>query len=331
MGPSTEVTAATRLRRLLEAVVWGRPAEGILLSAGLDTSAIAALAHAGGLRPRAVTVCWDEDAPDYGFATELARRLGLEHRVLWAGDQALLAAMPAVIAILRSFDPMELRNSAVQYLGLRALRDSGVRSAWVGDGADELFAGYSYMTAMEPETLAAYTRELASFMRFSATPLGDSLGVEVLSPYLERDIVDFAVGLSPLEKVGEHDGERHGKWVLRLAIEDLLPPRFAWRTKTPAEYGSGSTRLQTAVLDRLSQPEFEDLRARALMNDGVRLRDREQAFYYRLYREQFGPPRAEPGEPRCPACQAPLASPRSRYCGRCGEYPVAPATGAVQG
>jgi asparagine synthase (glutamine-hydrolysing) len=320
------VTAAARLRHLLENVVRGHPAEGILLSAGLDTSAIAALAHAGGLRPLAVTVCWDEGVPDYGFATELAQRLGLEHHVVWAGEQALLKAIPAVIAILRSFDPMELRNSAVQYLGLQSLRDSGVRSAWVGDAADELFAGYSYMTVLEPVALSAYIREIASFMRFSATPLGDSLGVEVLSPYLDQDIVDFAVELSPLEKVGERDGERHGKWVLRLAIEDLLPPRFVWRTKTPAEYGSGSTRLERAVLERLSEPDFEDLQAEALTNDGVRLRDREQAFYYRLYREQFGPPRAEPGEPRCPACQATLVSPRSRYCGRCGEYPIAPAT-----
>jgi asparagine synthase (glutamine-hydrolysing) len=321
MGASTDVTAAARLRQLLEAVVLDTPAEGILLSAGPDTSAIAAMAHAGGVRPVAVTVCWDTGVPDYGFATELAQRLGLEHRVIWANDQVLLEAMPDVIAILRSFDPMELRNSAVQYLGLRSLHESGVRSAWVGDGADEVFAGYSYMTAMEPDALSAYTRELVSFMRFSATPLGDSLGIGVLSPYLDRDIVDFAVGLSHLDKIGERDGERHGKWVLRLAVEDLLPPRFVWRTKTPAEYGSGSTRLERAVLERLSEPEFEHLRAEAL-NDGVRLRDREQGFYYRLYREQFEAPRTEPGEPRCPACQSPLMNPRSRYCGRCGEYPV---------
>jgi asparagine synthase (glutamine-hydrolysing) len=326
VGTATEAAAAIELRQLLEAVVWGHPAEGILLSAGLDTSAIAALAHAGGLQPVAVTVCWDEAAPDHGFAVELAHRLGLEHHVVWADADVLLEAMPAVIGILRSFDPMELRNSAVQYLGLRSLRDQGVRSAWVGDGADELFAGYSYMTAMQPEALSAYTRELAGFMRFSATPLGDSLGVEVLSPYLAPEIVEFALGLSPLQKVGERDGERHGKWVLRRAIEDVLPPRFVWRTKTPAEFGSGSTRLETAVLDRLSEPEFEELRVAVLRNDGVQLRDREQAVYYRLYREQFEPPRAEPGEPRCPACQAPLASPRSRYCGRCGAYPVGPAS-----
>jgi asparagine synthase (glutamine-hydrolysing) len=316
--------AAGQLRHLLEAVVWARPAEGILLSAGLDTSAIAALAHAGGVRPRAVTVCWDATAPDHAFAVELAGRLGLEHEVVWADAGALLAAMPAMIGILRSFDPMELRNSAVQYLGLRALAARGARSAWVGDGADELFAGYSYMVAMEPGALSAYTRELAGFMRFSATPLGAALGVEVLSPYLDPAVVAFAVGLDPAEKVGARDGERHGKWVLRRAVEELLPPRFVWRTKTPAEYGSGSTRLETAVLDRLGEREFDDLRAEALANDGVRLRDREQGFYYRLYRERFAPPRAEPGEPRCPACQAPLANPRSRYCGRCGAYPVGP-------
>src|SRR5262249_37730683 len=156
--------------------------------------------------------------------------------------------------------------------------------------------------------MSTYTRELVSFMRFSATPLGDWLGIEVFSPYLERDIVEFAISLSPLEKVGDRDGERHGKWVLRLAVQDMRPPRFVWGTETPAEYGSGSTRLEAAVLERLSEPEFADLEADAMMRDGVRLRDREQAFYYRLYREQFGPPRDEPGDVRCPACQAPLVS-----------------------
>src|SRR5205807_3380474 len=98
-----------------------------------------------------------------------------------------------------------------------------------------------------------------------------------------------------------------------------------------AHQDSGGVRVRKhapgdGVLDRLSEPEFDDLQAEAIADDGVRLRDREQALYYRLYRAQFGPPRAEPGEPRCPACQAPLVNPRSRYCGCCGEYPVAPAT-----
>jgi len=326
VGSTGEVSGAAQLRHLLERVVWDRPADGILLSAGLDTSAIAVVAHAGGLRPLAVTVCWDRSVPDYGFATELARRLGLEHRVIWADAQVLLEAMPEVIAILRSFDPMELRNSAVQYLALRSLRDAGVASAWVGDGADEIFAGYSYMTAMEPDALSAYTRELVGFMRFSATQLGDSLGVQVVSPYLDRDIVEFAVELNPLNKIGERNGERHGKWVLRLAVENLLPPHFVWRTKTAAEFGSGSTRLEAAVLDRLSEEQFGELQAQALVADGVRLRNREQAFYYCMYRDQFGPPRAEPGERRCPECLAPVSSPRSRYCGRCGTYPLVLAT-----
>jgi asparagine synthase (glutamine-hydrolysing) len=314
--------AAAQLRDLRHRAVLEHPAEGILLSAGLDTSAIAAVAHAGGFRPRAVTVCWDQEAPDYRFATELAQRLGLQHQIVWAGEEALLNAMPAVIGILRSFDPMELRNSVVQYLGLRALGEWGVRSAWVGDGADELFAGYSYMTAMLPEALSAYTRDLAGFMRFSATPLGKAVGVEVLSPYLEADIVAFAVELDPAEKVGRREDELHGKWVLRLAVQDLVPTSFVWRTKTPAEHGSGSTRLESAVLSRFNQTEFEAARTEALVGDGVRLRDREQAFYYRLYREQFGPPRVEPGEPRCPDCQGPLLSLQSRYCGRCGRYPI---------
>ncbi len=313
--------SAEPLRRILERVVRARPAEGILLSAGLDTSALAALAHAAGLRPVAVTVCWDEQAPDYAFAVELAERLGLEHHVVRADVDVLLEAMPEVVRVLRTFDPMELRNSTVQHLGLRQLARLGIRSAWVGDAADELFAGYSYMAAMPPDQLAAYTRELASFMRFSAEPLGRALGVDVVSPYLDPDVVRLAVDLDPAAKVGVRDGERHGKWALRLAVEDLLPAHFVWRTKTPAEHGSGSTRLSSAVLDRFSEDDFLRLRASAEA-DGVRLRDREQGYYYQLFRRQFGPPKLEPGNIRCPDCGGALRSPRSRYCACCGAYPV---------
>lgn len=312
---------AATLRRLLEAAIVRQPADGILLSAGLDTSAIAALACAAGLRPMSVTVCWDDTAPDLDYARELAARLGLTHHVVWANAEVLLASMPAVIGVLGSFDPMELRNSAVQYLGLQALAERGCGSAYVGDAADELFAGYSYMTSMTVEALDAYTRELASFMRFSAEPLGQALGVHVESPYLDPAIVEFAVELDPQAKVGVRDGERHGKWVLRRAVEDLLPERFVWRTKTPAEMGSGSTRLADVALARLDESEFTALRADA-ERDGVRLRDREQAFYYRMYRQEFGPPSDQLGAVRCPDCRGALRDARSRYCGVCGAYPV---------
>lgn len=323
-GEQAPSPAAT-LRRLLKGAVRARPAEGLLLSGGLDTSLLAALAHAVGQRPLAVTVCWDREAPDYAYSVELAERLRLPQHVVWADADVLLGALPAVVQILGSFDPMELRNSAVQYLGLARLAQLGIRSAWVGDAADELFAGYSYMAAMEPDQLAAYSRELAGFMRFSAPALGAAVGVEVVSPYLDQAIVAFAVALDPREKVGWRAGERHGKWVLRRAFEDFLPARFVWRTKTPAEVGSGSTRLAGAVLERLPADAFERLRAEALAGGGVRLRDREQAFYYQLYRQQFGPPRERPGAgPRCPECQGPVADVRSRYCGCCGAYPIAP-------
>jgi asparagine synthase (glutamine-hydrolysing) len=300
-----------------------RKAEAILLSAGLDTSIVASAAAAAGHRPLAVTVCWDGGAPDYGYAADLAARLELKHHVVWAGEVELMAAMPAVIRVLRSFDPMELRNAVVQHVGLVAASADGARSCYVGDAADELFAGYSYMVRMAPEALAAYSRELAGFMRFSAGRLGAALGVEVVSPYLDQEIVDFAVELPPAQKVGDHLGERHGKWLLRLAFADDLPERFTWRTKTPAEYGSGSTRLREAALERLDEDAFQAV-CQTAGAEGVHLRDREQAFYYRVFREAFPAPRSlDMGAPkRCPECAAPTPDSRSRYCAICGAYPI---------
>lgn len=312
-----------QLRQLVRQSILGRPADAILLSAGLDTAIIATVAAAAGHRPLAVTVCWDRSAPDHDYATELAAGLQLEHQVVWAGAEELLAAMPAVIRVLRSFDPMEMRNAVVQHLGLAAAGARGARSCYVGDAADELFAGYSYMVRMAPEALAAYSRELATFMRFGAGRLGGALSVEVVSPYLDREIVDFAVELSPELKVGDHAGERHGKWLLRLAFAEELPERFLWRTKTPAEHGSGSTRLREAVLARFDEDAFQVMR-RSAEQEGVRLRDREQAYYYRHFRQSFPTPRGLDAEAakRCPECAGPAPDVRSRYCAICGAYPI---------
>ena len=322
-GPTGERVA--RLRALVERAILDGPAEAILLSAGLDTSIIAAVAAAHGRRPLAITVCTDAAAPDHDFATRLAKILGFEHRVVWADEVALRRAIPETVSILRSFDPMELRNSVIQYLGLRAAADGGTASCYVGDAADELFAGYSYMVAMQSEALRRYTADLATFMRFAAGPLGRALGVQTTSPFLDPELIRFAVELDPKLKIGERDGQRHGKWMLRLAFQDLLGAEFVWRPKLAVEFGSGSTRLRQVMPQLLGEDGFAELEKMA-SREGVTLRDAEQAWYYRIFRNLLPPPRElDPEAPkRCPQCCGPLRDRRSRYCPTCGAWPVAP-------
>jgi asparagine synthase (glutamine-hydrolysing) len=142
-------------------------------------------------------------------------------------------------------------------------------------------------------------------MGFSSLPMGVSLGVQTELPYLDPLIRNFALTMSRDDLVGERDGQRFGKKVLREAFADLLPPEITWRVKTPIEYGSGSRALQRFVTDSVSDDEFEAARARLAAEDGVSLRDKEQFFYYQIYRTILPPPREQiGGAKRC----APVAA-----------------------
>jgi asparagine synthase (glutamine-hydrolysing) len=232
----------------------------------------------------------------------------------------LADALPELIAMLNTFDGMYLRNDIVVLEGLKELARRGIRSCWTGDGADELFAGYSFVFNKPADEIAATIKHFAASMHFNAPLIGDRLGVAVRSPYLEPEIIAYALTLGGDDLVLEHGGQRLGKAPLRHAFANQIGARHAFRRKDPIEVGSGATalkeRMARTVADFAADAEL------ALARDGVRLRDAESAAYYGLYREVFGgPPRADPAMPKaCPECRA--RGPEGTYCRVCGAYPI---------
>ena len=314
---------AAHLRQLVEDVVARSTAEGILLSGGLDTSIVSAVAAQQGRKLRAVSVSVaGAVSPDEPFAKMMAERCGFPLRVLRPSLADLIAAMPEVMRVLGGFDPMDLRNSAVAWLALGAARDEGIPAVLTGDAADELFAGYTYIVNMPPEQVRPYLDFLNGVMRFSSLPMGASLGVQAQLPYLEPAVRNFALTMSRDDLVGERNGQRFGKKVLREAFADLLPPEVTWRVKTPIEYGSGSRVLQKFVIDSVSDEEFEAARVRVAAEDGVSLHDKEKFFYYRTYRRILPPPREQiGGAKRCTSCGGAVERAEQKYCRVCGAYP----------
>jgi asparagine synthase (glutamine-hydrolysing) len=308
------------LRALLAAAVDEQRCDAILLSGGLDTSIVATLARERGLR-LAVTVAVGDDPPDLAYATSLARRIGVEHVVLRRTLDDLVSALPGLIRLIGTFDGMFLRNDVVVYEGLREVAARGIRSCWTGDGADELFAGYSFMYERPASEIEDTVRRFASTMRFNGPAIGAALGVEVRSPYLHPAVVAYATSLPGAAMVMEHGGRRMGKAPMRRAFDGVLPDEHVHRRKDPIEVGSGATRLREHMA-ALVGGAFAAEAARILDEDGVRLRDGEHLGYYRLYRDVFGgPPRPDPSLPKeCPGCHA--RGPEGTYCRVCGAYPI---------
>ncbi|MCX5715114.1 MAG: asparagine synthase C-terminal domain-containing protein, partial [Candidatus Omnitrophica bacterium] len=204
------------LRYLLSEAVRRQPYDGLLFSGGLDTSVIAAL------NPKVVTVTISlgGDAEDIYYSNLLAKEFGFKH-VHYAVDvDEALSAIPNVIRILGSFDPA-IPNDLTAYFGLKKAKELGVTAIATGDASDELFGGYSFM--QEIDDLEGYIRRITRTMTYSSNDIGRFLGLKIVQPFVNKKVVDFALGLPREMKIREVNGQIWGKWIVRKAFEDILP------------------------------------------------------------------------------------------------------------
>jgi len=296
--------------------------DGLLLSGGLDTTILAYLSSEW-VKPGCITVALHgAPAPDVDYARLVASRLGLRHHVYYFGDEELDEGFRAVIKIMKTFDPMEIRNSAAIYVALKAGRDRDMATIMTGDGCDELFGGYSFLFGLTREQLDTALKKLWDNMRFSSIYLAKDLGLEVRLPYLDPQFKAFATDLDIGLKIKSERGQMWGKWILRKAFENIMPQELAWRAKAPIEVGTGTAVLPRLFDSRISDLEFSEKKMRYLNEDRVTIRSKEHLFYYEIYRNVIGVPYARVSNAKsCPDCGANVEEAAS-FCRTCGAYPI---------
>ena len=293
-----------QLRGKLKEAVERSRAEGILLSGGLDTSILAFVA-----RPSVgfTVALKDSTAFDLDYSEKIAKFLGIQHERMEFTTEEVLATLPEVIGILKTFD-LALPNDLSLYFALKLARENRICSVMTGDGADELFAGYSYMAGLPSKDLERYIRKLSRNWHFSAGYLGEALDVEIKQPFLDEDFVRFALEIKSELKV--KDGV--GKYILRKSFEDLIPAEIVWRRKEPIEYGSGSTKLHEIIDNMVTDTEFQSARKEI----DIKFTNKEHFFYWRIYNEVVGEiSKARDDEIRCPCCGAAMGT---YHCPTCG-------------
>lgn len=295
------------LKKKLTDNIRKNPAQGLLLSGGLDSAILATLnSHL-----KTITVSLKSYGEDMKYADAVAKFLNLAHYPIRVDIEETMASIPEVIKILKTFDPA-LPNDLTVYFGLKRAKEMNLPAVMTGDGADELFVGYEFMK--EIEDLNTYLERMSSSMHFSANELGKFLNITICQPYLENKFLEFALDISLEFKIREEHGKSWGKWILRKAFEDSLPEEIIWQNKRPLELGSGMTALREIIRLKISDEEFEEKKRLY----PIHFFNKEHLYYYEIYRKVVGGiPEPRAGQKGCPGCGAGMAE-KALHCKVCG-------------
>ncbi len=212
----------------------------VAFSGGLDSGTVAVLAsrYAGSVRLYTVGA---EDSYDVKASKEMAEGLGLEWEHILLDETALSDTIRESVRITGTKDPVTLSFEVPLTMILSRVKERYVIG---GQGADELFCGYSkYLDLPEAELKAAVARDTATLESVTLPhekAVADHYGKEVLYPFLSGPVKEAVAGLSydDLRPMGD-DRKRP----LRAAAEKLGHPEIASKPKKAAQYGSGSMNM----------------------------------------------------------------------------------------
>ena len=220
---------------------------GVLLSGGLDSSLVAALAQrrckTGRLKSFSIGL---EGSPDLAAARLVAAHIGTEHHEVHFTVEQGLAALERVVKHIETVDTTSIRASTPMLLLAEYIRDNtNVKMVLSGEGADEIFCGYLYFhNAPSPEEAARESaRKVLSLHQFDCQRANHSMmaaGIECRVPFLDVGVVKYGMTVRPEDKVprGDPKIEKH---LIREAYagSGLLPDQVLWRQKEQFSDGVG--------------------------------------------------------------------------------------------
>ncbi len=239
---------------------------GVIFSGGIDSVLISKLLQREGKN----IICYctgTEESGDIVAARAVADDLGLELKLTIIEEDMVEAILPEIIRNVEESGLLQVEVAIPMYLAARLAAEDDIRVMFTGQAADELFAGYPWYNDVLGES--GYLRlheklwEDLTFLYTDTLEREDKLtmahSIEVRAPYLDRDVIQTAMRISPRLKIeGEDDNLR--KRVHRQASVELgVPPYLGFRAKDPAQSGSGIHGIIENIADNGGQKIDSDL------------------------------------------------------------------------
>jgi asparagine synthase (glutamine-hydrolysing) len=197
-------------------------------------------------------------------AQHAARLLKVDLQTIELNEYDLEAFIPVVIEAIESYSPLDVAIALPFYILAEQAEAAGFSSVLTGQGADELFAGYSKYESLH----SAPNDTLNNVLEMDVLNIArdnlerDNLAaaahsLDVVLPYLDPRVVVFGLALDASWKL--HNGIN--KYVLRKVAERVMPRELAYRQKKAIQYGTGVS----SVLQKLARRKMRSVNSRGVL------------------------------------------------------------------
>ncbi|MCB0421702.1 MAG: asparagine synthase B [Bdellovibrionales bacterium] len=283
---------AERLERSVRQRLCADAPVGFLLSGGLDSSLVCALAARMQDQPiQTFAIGFEREPIDLKYAREVADFIGSEHHEVIFSESDIERILEPLVYQLETYDITTIRASVGMYLVCEYIKkNTDVKVLLTGEVSDEIF-GYKYTDfapSAEEFQKEAEKRvtELYMYDVLRADRCISSHSLEARVPFADHDFVEHVMRIDPSLKMNTTGV---GKALLRKAFagQGLLPDSILFREKAAFSdaVGHGMVDYLKARAEKLySDSEFK---SRSFAYKGIRPISKESLMYRELFDRWF--------------------------------------------
>jgi asparagine synthase (glutamine-hydrolysing) len=251
---------------------------GIIFSGGIDSVIVAWLAK----KMVPDVICYTagiEGSTDIAFARYIAKKLKLKLRVNELTRDEVEQMIPEIISVIENPNAGQVEVAVPVYAAIKLAHEDGIKVMYTGQGADELFGGYSWYTkVVEKEgyqKLREHMTEDLLLLYKETLEREDKIAmahsIEMREPFLDMEIIRVSMQMHMKLNVKSQD-DIFGKHVHRRVAQKLgIPKNIAYRIKEAAQHGSGMHQ----IFDEIARSHgFDESTIPMGYLDNLRMRER---------------------------------------------------------